>query len=293
MQGMCSIMKDIYPQLYSAEFWCRKHIPTEYGRMVRGLKRFISICLMLMMLCAAASAETDRGDLSQRFGSETVLTHQETEYRQRKRMTNVLFMGLEKNEEEQTYETVMMIVLAIDDNRKLITPIMLDCTREIDSLSEEETRVTLGTVISSCEDVKEGALQTVEALNTMFPAATITDYIALDLAGLSLMDGKNDADYESRMRAIAGRYTDFSVGDMNKLLEELSPYLTTDMKSGAMMKVVDKTDRYERKSTLRLSMQVELNADGIAEDSRLTLWTDEVWLDTMIETFLEENSTPW
>ncbi len=257
------------------------------------MKRFFAACLAVIMLCAcAAHAETERGDLSARFGGDVVLTHQDTEYCVRKRLTNVLFMGMELNADTQAYETVMMIVLSIDDNQKLITPIMLDCTRECviaeDAENAEET-VTLGTVISRYEDVQAGAEAVVGVVNALLPDALIEDYLALDLAGLTLLDGREDAQYEARMRAIASQFGDISTGDINRLLEELSPYLTTDMKSGAMMKVVDKTDRYERKNMLRLCMEEE----RLSEDPRLVLWTDEVWLNTIIETFLEENGLPW
>jgi len=257
------------------------------------MKRLWAVCLVVMMLCACgAHAETVRGDLSERFGSEVVLTYQDTEYQVRKRLTNVLFLGTELNEETQRYETVMMIVLSIDDNQKLITPIMLDCAKECVSTEENEEIAevrTLGEVISQYEEVKEGAEAVVNEVNALLPDVLIKDYLALDLAGLTLLDGRTDAEYEERMRSIATQFTDISTGDINRLLEELSPYLTTEMKSGGLMKVVDKTERYDRKSMLRLCVQEEL----LQNNPRLTLWTDEVWLGTIIETFLEKKSLPW
>ena len=265
------------------------------------MKRFFAVFLTVMMLCVAAHAETERGDLSVRFGGETVLTHQETEYRVRKRLTNVLFMGMELDEETQKYETVMLILLSIDDNLKMVTPIMLDCTKECVSAEEavqtevlteevpENEVVTLGAVVSRYEDVKEGAQALVNEVNALLPDALIEDYLALDLAGLTLLDGLEGTEYEARMRAVASQFTSVSAGDVNRLLEELSPYLTTDMKSGALMKVVDKSERYERKSMLRLC----LTEETVQNNPKLTLWTDELWTNTIIETFLEEKSLPW
>ena len=267
------------------------------------MKRFLACWLAVLMLgVCTAHAETERGDLSARFGGEVVLTHQDTEYQVRKRLTNVLFMGMELDEETQKYEAVMLILLSLDDNQKLMTPIMLDCMKECVSAAEDvsaenvldeealtEENATLGTVISRYEDVKEGAEALVSEVNALLPDALIEDYLALDLAGLKLLDGREDAEYEARMRAIASQFTDVSNGDINRLLEELSPYLITDMKSGALMKVVDKSERYERKSMLRLC----LSEETVQSNPKLTLWTDEVWTDTIIETFLEEKSLPW
>lgn len=243
------------------------------------------VLIMLFATCAVASAETERGNLADRFDDEVVLVHREIEYRLRSRMTTMAFVGVVKDEAAQCYRSEMLILLAVDDNQKLMTPIMIEEAIlgepiEIPSASGSEEKASLPE-IDGVKEMCEGILQ---RINAFLPAELIEHYVVMDLDGLSVMDGLDTDDYENRMRAIKAQAEGMSSGEISDLMARLSDYLVTDMKSGAFIKIIDKSERYERSSTMRWETAETLTE----EEQEALLYEPEVFTDMVVKVFFEE-----
>lgn len=96
-------------------------------------KRWISL-LMIFMMCwiaVLAHAETVQGNLAERFSDE-YYEYDGVRYRQKKRLTTVLLMGIDKTGDEETTgyrhggQADFQIVAVIDENRQTISLIQID-----------------------------------------------------------------------------------------------------------------------------------------------------------------------
>lgn len=243
-------------------------------RMKRDMSQWlgrVAMCLLAILMCldsAALGETTGRGDLSQRFGDAVAFQYNGVSYRVRGRITTVLAMGTVRGQnpeapEEATAE--LMYLLVVDDDAKIYTPVRLDSAMWVDYPSG---KIQLRELYAKGGNPEEGCALIVQVLNEMLPDALIGSYAALDLERLTVIDGVepgnpyDEEEYKARLHAIKDQAEQASTNDANEMFGALSGYIVTDMKSGAMMKVVDKADRYEGQPTVALPVIEERLPDG-------------------------------
>ena len=135
-------------------------------------------------------------------------------------------------------------------------------------LEDAEQSETMGQIYTEALSAQDGCERMMEALNALFPSEVIDQYVLLDLSGLPVLDGiENDAFNVTgeqlivRLKNIRQKIEADGTADVNAMLSELSGYIVTNMKSGAMMKIVDKADRYDRESRMAFPV-MELQTEG-------------------------------
>lgn len=214
-----------------------------------GYKRLLSAALLLMMMFCSAGAAEDYVDLSDRFSDVVTFEYEDQTYYLKERVTTVLAACI--NADPQDGATLeLLLLLAVNDNAKTATLLQLDGAMPADWL-EGESR-SLNEIFSAEDGLNAGCERMVSVLNGLFPSEIISGYIALDEAGLPLLDGIENDDENvtgdalvERLRAIKNGASDASTSELNDMLASLGDYIVTDMKSGALMKIVDKMDRYD------------------------------------------------
>lgn len=241
------------------------------------MKKWIVMLASFLLLTGilTCSAET-YGDLEARFADVPKLDYNDTTYYMNSRMTTVLVMCAAKNAEGQLDAPQMIALLTIDDDAKYVYPLLLDRNTVQDWAEGENAGKTVAENFAAGEDAEAACLAMAELVNGLFPEPVIEHYVLFDVAGLTTMDGIENNDENiaqdallDRMRAIKAEYDAMPLGDYQDLFSELSDYIVTDMKSGAMMKVIDKCDRYDRD---------HLSPMPAAEDENGNLYIDQALL---------------
>ena len=102
--------------------------------------------------------------------------------------------------------------------------------------------------------------------------------------GIEPSDGYVEAEYKERLHAIKAKAEASTTDEINGMFNALSGYIVTDMKSGALMKIVDKLDLYEGQPTIPLPVLEENMEDG---QVRLAVDEDAV-LPAVLDVFYEE-----
>ena len=130
-------------------------------------------------------------------------------------------------------------------------------------------------------------------VNAMLPLEPVQHYLSLDSDALTAYD-PGDTDgltaaeiFKSRLKILKAQAETYSTDQLNDLFYELSDYIVTDMKSGAIMKIIDKADRYEIFSSIHVPGEYVME-----DDAAVAFIPDEAALnEIVIDAFLEEN--PW
>lgn len=258
--------------------------------------RFLAVLLaLLLMVCQTAFAEQAYVNLEERFGDVPTYEHEGSTYYLKSRVSTVLVMcaNLAQDASEGIGSAELILLLPIDDDAKRISPIQFDGGLIAGWLETQESQQTLNELFAASADAHAGAVKLVDTLNALFPEPPIEHYAMLDLRGLPQLDGiANDEVNTSgealveRLRAIKNQAEQSGSGDLNSMLNSMSGYIITDMKSGAMMKVVDKADRYDRAS--RMSFPVlEKPAEGEELPEKLNADLN-AFADMIVEIFYED-----
>jgi len=239
------------------------------------------ICCLVFALAAhaVALAETGRGDLSERFGSEPSIEYLGETYRVKNRMSSLLFAISEAG------EIRLMMIVAVDDDTCRTYPVRL---KPNSALHGEAVGLAYAQNLPT-QDEKYIAL--LAAVNELFPHAVVAHYVGLDAAGLDLLDGGMDdanPDREAalweRLKSILRTSNAASSEDLAHWMDMLSPYTCTDLSSGGLMRIADKVERYERMPAVQFEGAVEI-AEGGAELLRLNA---ERMLPAVVECFYEK-----
>lgn len=217
--------------------------------------KFCALVLALLMLLGQATvAEEAYVNLDDRFADVATYEHDGATYYMKDRVSTTLVMcaNLFEDAAEGVGSAELILLLPIDDDAKTATPIQIEGSMRAAWLEGEDGEKTLSELFSEAEDAEAACAKLVEALNALFPSAVIEHYATLDLRGLPVLDGvENDETNVSgdalveRLKAVKAQ-AEQGAKDANSMLSALSSYIVTDMKSGALMKVVDKVDRYDR-----------------------------------------------
>lgn len=263
----------------------------------RTMRVLLWLMAALICLSVPAVAETaERGNLSERFGDIAALEYNGVTYRVRNRITVALMMGTvgEPTDEAGSDYAEMMYLLVIDDDQKIYTPIRISSDVWVDwegsELWPEAGEVQLRALYSMGADENDGCSLILQKLNEILGEELVENYAALDLGRLTVIDGIEpsdgyvEAEYKERLRAIKAKAEASTTDEINGMFNALSGYIVTDMKSGALMKIVDKLDRYEGQPTIPLPVLEENMEDG---QVRLAVDEDAV-LPAVLDVFYEE-----
>lgn len=215
-------------------------------------KSLLRICLALLlalsMLAGCAGAETVRGDLSERFSDIPRIEYEGETYALKNRITTVLAMGIGKNEEEKP-RVDAGFMLIIDDDAKTFSVIEIPSDTLVQVPLEDGTpwNMRFQDVYALGDEPDAGGLKMVETLNSVLGEERIEHYLAFDAEGAAVLDSELAfiEDTKERLKAMMALVDEMDSDQLNDTYGLLGDYIITDMKSGAVMKVIDKMDRYE------------------------------------------------
>lgn len=237
----------------------------------RALGRCLILVLALSLLAGAAMGETVRGDLTERFANIPQIEYGGETYYQRSRLTSLMVTGILPDEKDGAPRTDFVAVFAIDDNEKRITPIYIDGQTTVEIEGES---LPLREVYALGEDPDENCLRMVDTVNGLLGGELLEDYMAIDLDGITAVAAFSQLEGNTRERLHLLRLILEKIPSkqLNKMYGEISDYVVTDMKSGAVMRVLDKTDRYEIAETVDLPvLPAQAEGDPILPDAERIL----------------------
>ena len=226
--------------------------------MKKPFARSWAILMLLLYLTAGmALGESGRGDLEERFDDVPRMEYDGKTYYLRDRMTTILVAGI-LPDEVGVPRTDFAALFAIDDNEKRITPIYINGATMVEV---EGHRLPLREVYALGEDPDENLLRMAAAVNGVLGVELIDDYMGVDLDGISAVTelGRIEGDARQRLHLLRLALEAMPSKQLNELYGALSEYLVTDMKSGAVMRALDKSERYEVADTADLPV---ISRDG-------------------------------
>ena len=217
------------------------------------IKRLLAGLLTAACLCCILSvqAETVRGDLTARFAGKPTMELDGETLTLRGRVTTALLVGLIPREEGQ--EAYLIALVAEDDNRKLVSPIWLEGG-------------VAAAAFDAAEDAETGCRAAIEAMRGVMPGVEIDYCACLNLQGISEGEERDEQRLRERVSALRAEIETASSAEIQALYKKMEPYIATDMKSGAMMKFLDKADRYERRESVHLDERDEAATSRLMAD---------------------------
>lgn len=216
------------------------------------MRRKFLICLTLLLAlilpACCASAETVRGDLTERFSDIPRIEYEGQSYALKNRITTVLAMGIGADESGNARSDVNFLLI-IDDDAKTFSVVEIPADTLVQVLREDGSpwNMRFQDVYALGADSNEGGLKMLEAMNGLLEEDRVEHYLAFDANGASVLD-PDLADIENtkeRLKAMKTMVEEMDSDQLNDTYKLLGDYIITDMKSGAVMKVIDKMDRYE------------------------------------------------
>lgn len=236
--------------------------------MRRNLIRLLAALMAIAMLLPGVLAETERGNLEERFSNVLKLEHEGVSYQLRGRLTTVLGMGITINE-QGTQRADYAMLLVVDDNQKIMTAIEIapNTLVQVNSgLNGEVLNMRFDDVFALGEDPDTNCLNMVSIANKLLGQNLIEHYMAFDMEGIKVIGGEEMAQgsTKSQLKALKDMLMEKSTEELNDTYALLGDYIITDLKSGAAVKIVDKADRYEILPTLALpGVETDAGAAGI------------------------------
>lgn len=223
------------------------------------MKRIIASLLILLLLCALpASAEDAQADLQARFGGQATLEYNGKSYAPRKRISTMLFGACKNGQLQLAY------LVIVDDEENRIATVSLDPTTAVEAFDGKPlsyiysvpTRPEDETTSQSDADAR----RLLEAVNSLLPEPLIENFVVLDVAGLDLLDGGEGNDptlpsvenTKQRLKEFGKYAMQSSSSEQMDMASALTGYFDTDVKTGAMVKLMDKASRYEVLPTLTI-----------------------------------------
>lgn len=260
----------------------------------RNILVFLMICMMLIVSSGIAGiAETVEGDLADRYQNEIALEHNGVNYRLKRRATFALVICLD-NASEEAFDGYFGI-LSVDDNAKNISVVELD-SRVAATVESEMYR--LSDAYLSGADMHEGSQMVITLLNQVLPFEILEHYIVFDMDGLDVLSENSDFDSDEYENAVntkeklrfAKNYIETLPSEqLSELFDHASGYIKSDLKSGAIMKLADKAEKYERVPTLYLTEALTESTVDRSEDEYISLddLDDSEMTELLIDVFFE------
>lgn len=268
----------------------------------RGLIGLLVLCILICVVnVAGAQAETAaaeqsadvQSDLENRFNDVPTLEYNGVTYRLKNRLTSVLILGTALETEGAEIgvpRAEFVAMLVVDDNARTITPIQIDCLAPV-SVEGMEAAETMRTLFSRNEDQKASADILRQGMNGLMSEEILEHYLTLDIDSLESYDAvsapeENEtpkAVMKRRLKALLAQAESASSDELNDMFVSMSDHILTDMKTGAIMKIIDKTDRYE------VTDSVYVPGSYVLENEQEVFDVDEAgFLDIIVNTFYEE-----
>lgn len=240
--------------------------------------RLIPILLILALLTGApAQAENAQADLQARFGGQATWNYEGKDYCVKKRLSTMLAAICQDN------ELLLAYLVAVDDNARRIVPIALDVQASL-LLPDGDTLARFygdhpAPAENTLSQADSDALRLLSAVNGLFPEPLIESYLIFSAEGFDLLDGGvapdpalNPAENaKARAKAVGKELMAASGSRQMDAVNLVSPYLTSDVKTGAMVKLADKATRYEIVDTLWIGS----TGDGSIEEICTEYFYDE------------------
>ena len=224
-------------------------------------KRLVQMCVVLVlvmsMLAATAGAETVRGDLSKRLGNMfEQYEYNGTKYNLRTRTSAVLALAIDVNEHDLKLAEFARLLL-VDDEQKIFAMLNIPANTLIqvaDGEEEELKYMRFGDVYQMKGTPEENCQRLLDAVNRLLGGNLVESYIAFDLEGATVLTGGVPVEGTTRekLRTLQMIVDEMTTDELNDTYALLGDYIITNMKSGAVMKIIDKADRYERQDTVEL-----------------------------------------
>lgn len=229
------------------------------------------VCFVLLAICMVASgagAETERGNLEERFEDILKIEYEGVSYQQRGRLTTVLGMGIAENE-QGVRQADYAVILVVDDNQKIMSAVEIapETIVQVPSGTEgEEWNMCFSDVYALGGDPDENCLRMLEEANKVLGLELVEHYMAFDMEGVKVIGGEEMAqgDTKTQLKALKDMLMGMSSDQLNETYALLGDYIITDLKSGAAVKIIDKADRYEILPTMDLpGIEVDAGESGI------------------------------
>lgn len=255
------------------------------------LFRSVFVCLLFLILCVDAAAETVWGDLDARYANIPRIEYAGETWTLKNRITSILVLGAAKEvDKDETAQMKMELayIVVIDDDAKTITPIEIENTVPIHMTG----RKTLLRDVTAASDIFEmDDEELLDGINALLPDEGLVEhYFILNLDDLEAYDGEGAA-MDDRQDVLKQRVKNFivyaeglSTHDQADLLAQLSESIASDLKSGAIVKIADKAERYEIMSTVHISGEHTVDQNG----QEWTVVDEQKLLEVVILTFFEK-----
>ena len=294
-QGMALFFTRVFPtaSYRQSEEEIGKSIQERGDLLVKKKLAKALICMFAVIaLCTTAFAETS-ADLAARFGEGTI-EKDGTVYRQRKRLSSTLIVCTETIEDVAT--PGFMCVLSTEDNEKTISVFYLD-TRVLALEEGNENPETLSELFMNAlpgADAKAAGVRLLEEVNELIGEPLVENYLVFDVAGLDAIEGLPPCDttgldridsMKARLRNAKAYAETLSSDGITDLIGEMSAYLSTEMKSGALIKIADKAERYQINPSIHIEREITADENG---REYISLETDELF-DVVFDIFYEVN----
>ena len=255
------------------------------------LFRSVFVCLLFLILCVDAAAETVWGDLDARYANIPRIEYAGETWTLKNRITSILVLGAAKEvdkDEASQMKMELAYIVVIDDDAKIITPIEIENTVPI-HMTGRKTLLRDASAASDILEMEDEEL--LDGINALLPdEGLVENYFILNLDDLEAYDGEGAA-MDDRQDMLKQRVKNFivyaeglSTHDQADLLSQLSESIRSDLKSGAIVKIADKAERYEIMATVHISGEHTVDQNG-------QKWTDmdeQKLLEVVILTFFEK-----
>jgi len=262
-----------------------------------NLRRICAIIVLAVLcLCQTAFAEDSYIDLGSRFSDIATYDHNGVTYYIKGRVSTTLVLCADLNDDPSQgvgrLELVMLV--AIDEDTDTVVPIQLLPGTVASWLDGEDGTKTVAQLFNEAESPQAACEKLLQTVNLIFPEDEMVEhYFMLDVSGLAILDGIDNDEFnttgEALVERLKGVYNTIEdgTGDPNEMLSSMSGYIHTDMKSGALMKVIDKCDRYDRSS--RVPFPVLNSSDEAAVEF---IADTEAFVELMLSVYYEDTK-PW
>lgn len=272
----------------------------------RGLIGLLILCLLILALnVAGAQAEavepedaqsSAQNELENRFSDIPTLEYNGVNYRLKNRLTTVLIMGTARETAEVDKGAVraeFIAMLVVDDNAKTITPVQIDSLTPV-AVEGMEAAEAMRTLFSAGEDQHISCDTLRQGMNGLLQAEILEHYLSLDIDALEPYDAlavveEGDdqtpkAVMKRRLKALKAQAESSNSDELNDLFTSLSDHIVTDMKTGAIMKIIDKADRFEVLPSVYVP-----GAYALENEKEIFVVDEAGFQEIIINTFYEEN----
>lgn len=253
------------------------------------------LAIMALVICAimGMTALAETADVIQPFTEGTIDVNG-TLYRLRKRMSSTLFICTEQIDSVAT--PGFMGILTTEDNEKTISVIYLDprmCAEAADDAEKTTLSQTFVNALAE-NDARFAGEAVLAAVNGLIGEDLVEDYIVFDIAGLDIIEGLPEVDVtglepmdsmKARLKNAKHYAETLSSDALTDLIGDMSDYLATEMKSGALVKIADKAERYTINPSIHLEIELITDETG---GEYLPLAADLLY-NTLFDIFYEVN----